>query len=237
MQDLKDYLQNWQGQKTLMAIYPHPDDETVFAGGLLMVAKKLGWKTIVITLTKGGAGQIHIHAKGRSLKNIRVAELEKAAKILQIDELVLGDFDDGKLKDQAWSTWVKKLVDKHKPGVVVTYDHSGISGHPDHIALSLELKKIVSNNTILLWSTVTKDLAPRIANPKILEFICSPDYCLNLRTNWFKKWLAARAHASQALGKGMPIPLSLLLAWQHYEWYHKVDLSKSYPYKFVDFKI
>lgn len=237
MQDLKQLLINYRGDKTLMVIYPHPDDETMAAGGLLLVTKELGFKTIAVLLTKGAAGQVHVHPHGKSLKELREMELKKAAKILNIDELVMGDFDDGKLKDQNWSSWVKEQLEKYQPGIVVTYDHSGLSGHPDHIALSLEIKKLVSKKTILLWSTISPEFAKRIINPKTLEFASTPDYELDLRKNWIKKWRAARAHASQALGKGMPMPLGALFAWQHYEWYHKVDLNKDYPYKFVEFKI
>lgn len=221
----------------MMVIYPHPDDETMAAGGLLLVAKKLGFKTIAVLLTKGAAGQIHVHPHGKSLKSMRVEELERASKILKIDELVLGDFDDGKLKDQKWSKWLNEQMLKYNPQIVVTYDHSGLSGHPDHIALSLAVKKISRKNVLLLWSTIAPEFAKRIVNPKTLAFASVPDYKLDLGNNWIRKWLAARAHASQALGKGMPLPLSVLLAWQHYEWYHKVDMSKDYPYKFVEFKI
>lgn len=40
-----------------MTVFPHPDDETMASGGLLLAAKRLGWKTVVVVLTKGGAGE------------------------------------------------------------------------------------------------------------------------------------------------------------------------------------
>ena len=220
-----------------MVIYPHPDDETMAAGGLLMAAKELGWKTIVVILTKGGAGQIWCHPSGRSLKDLRATELERAAKILQINKVILGDFDDGKLRQQKWTKWVNDQITKFDPGIVVTYDPSGMTGHPDHIISSVEVKKLIDKKTILLWTSISPELAKRIVNPKTTAYLSSPNYKLDLGFSWVTKWLAARAHASQALGKGFPIPLSLALAWQHYEWYHKVDLNKKYPYKFVEFKI
>jgi len=230
MQNLKDILQNGQGE-TLMVVYPHPDDETMANGGFLMAAKQLGWKTIAVILTKGGAGKVFVNPRGLSLKELRTLELTKATKILKVDELVLGDFDDGNLREQKtkWSKWVSEQINKYNPEIAVTYDHSGISGHPDHIVLSLEIKKLVNKKTMLLWSTISPGFAKRIVNPNVFEFASQPDYKLDLGQNWFKKWRAARAHASQSL--------NFRFAWQHFEWYHKVDLGKNYPHKFVEFKI
>ncbi len=236
MQDIKELLAKTK-KKTLMVVYPHPDDETMAAGGLLMAAKKMGYKTIAVLLTKGAAGQIHIHPRGKSLKELRETELKQAIKILGVDELVLGDFDDGKLRQQKWTTWIVDVLKKYQPGIVVSYDHSGLSGHPDHISLSVALKKLVNKDMVLLWTTVSDDLAKRIVHPQTQKYLVSPDYKLDLGFDWVKKWQAARAHASQALGNNMPIPLSVAFAWQHYEWYYKVDLNKNYPYKFVEFKI
>jgi LmbE family N-acetylglucosaminyl deacetylase len=236
MQDIRELLAKTKN-KTLMVVYPHPDDETMAAGGLLIAAKKMGYKTIAVLLTKGAAGQIHIHPKGKSLKQLRETELKKAVKILGVDELVLGDFDDGKLRQQKWTKWVNGVLEKYQPGVVVTYDHSGLSGHPDHIALSVALKKLANKDMVLLWTTLSDDLAKRIVSPETQKYLVSPDYKLDLGFDWVKKWRAARAHASQALGNNFPIPLSVALAWQHYEWYHKVDLNKNYRYKFGNFDI
>lgn len=234
MTNLNDYLKNWQGKKTLLVVYPHPDDETMASGGLLLAAKKLGWQTIVVILTKGGAGQIHIHAKGRSLKSIRVEELKKAAQILKVDELIIGDFDDGKLREQKakWQKWLNEQIAKYDPGIVVTYDHTGITGHPDHISLSVSLRNTQSK---LFWSTVPQDF--RFLNPLVKEFAPGPTHTLALKGDWYKKYLAASAHKSQALGKGWPVPLWLGLYLYKTEWYHEVEAKKDYKYKYVSFEI
>ncbi len=217
-----------------MVVYPHPDDETMASGGLLLAAKKLGWQTVVVTLTKGGAGQIHIPINGFTLKEVRTKELNKAIKILEVDNLELGDFDDGKLRAQKnkWIKWLNEQMRKYGPGIVVTYDHSGITGHPDHISLSKESRNITKK---LFWSTVPKNF--RFLNPLVQEFVAAPTHALDLGGDWVKKYLAAKVHKSQALGKGWPVPLWLALFLNRTEWYHEVDPSKNYPYKFVEFKI
>ena len=56
-----------QKERHVLVVYPHPDDETMGAAGILMAAKKYDFKTIAITLTDGAAGKVHINLKGKSL--------------------------------------------------------------------------------------------------------------------------------------------------------------------------
>ncbi len=225
-----------------MAIYPHPDDETMAAGGLLLTAKVLGYKTVVVCLTKGGAGKMHVHPNDNSTKEIREKELRKAAKILKVDELVLGDFDDGKLREQkeGWLVFVEEAIRKYRPGIIVTYDLTGLSGHPDHISLSLGVRELVKSfkEIELFWTSASEYIKTKIVREELRRYVSKPEYKLTLGIwEWQRKWRAARAHKSQALGKGLRLSLGILLLWQHFEWYHKVELSKDYPYKFVEFKI
>lgn len=226
-----------------MVIYPHPDDETMAAGGLLLLAKKLGWRTIVVTLTVGEAGQNHLSKKEKALAHVRRDELEKATGILGVDKLVVGDFPDGKLKEtrEKWSKWIHEQIKIENPGLVVTYDHSGMTGHPDHISLSVDLFNSFKRGSRvkLLWNTVAERSLYRrcFVHKDVVDIITKPDWELDLGWNWIKKWKAAVAHRSQHLGKSMPIPLWLVFFLFHKEWYHEVDLTRDYPYKYVEFKI
>lgn len=243
MKNLEGLLVNWTGPKILMTVFPHPDDETMASGGLLLAAKKYGWETVVVTLTHGEAGKIYLNAKGKTLKQIRREELKKAIKILQVNDLVLGNFPDGKLKKSklSWIKWLKKQIEHYSPSLVISYDHSGLTGHPDHISLSAELKKILlplKPKPTLLWATLPPHLRkPPVVHPGIVHMVSKPTHILDLKWNWLKKWQAAKSHRSQKLGKGFPIPLAIILAKYHFEWYHEVDLNKIYPHKFVEFKI
>jgi LmbE family N-acetylglucosaminyl deacetylase len=232
MKDLKNELINWKGRKILMVIYPHPDDETMASGGLLLAAKKAGWKTIVVILTNGSAGKNHL--KKGILQEIRMDELKTAVNILGVDELIVGKFDDGKLREQqrSWEKWLNDQISKYNPGWLVTYDHSGISGHPDHISLSVALR---NTNAKLWWSTVPKDF--RLLNHLVKDYVSGPTHQLYMGWNWTKKYLAAATHKSQALGKGLPIPLWLALFLYRTEWYHEVEAKTDYKYKFVPFEI
>lgn len=209
-----------------MVIYPHPDDETMGAGGLLLAAKKLGWQTVAVILTKGGAGQMHVHPNGRTIKEVRMGELEKAADILQIDDLVVADYDDGKLRQHRsrWGKWLNQQFNKYHPAWIVTFDHSGISGHPDHISLSLGLRWAPAK---LYWTSFPKDLP--LGNKKVIKYRSTPTHQLKLGLNGIKKWQAMKAHRSQKLPGHV--------ALYRFEWYHEVEQKKKYPHKFIEFKI
>lgn len=244
MTDLKDYLQKFSGEKTLMTIYPHPDDETMAAGGFLLQAKELGWKTIVVCLTKGGAGKILVNPKGKSIKEVREAELMKAAKRLGASEVILGDFPDGELREtrDKWFPWVLDLMEKYKPGVIVTYDRSGTTGHPDHIALSIGLAEILLKVKVrpkVFWTSLPEWLRNKMIPESLWEYASVPAFELNLGRQVVKKWLAARSHRSQpSVAEGFwPIPLLGLFLINPREWYYEVGLEKEYPHKYIEFKI
>lgn len=226
-----------------MTIFPHPDDETMATGGLLSVAKNYGWQTIAVVLTRGEAGQIHTKGNGQTAKEIRTAELFKAKEILGIKEVVVDDFGDGRLRGQEEKIkeWLKPILENYQPSVVVTYDHSGITGHPDHITSSLVIKKMIEKlrgaMPILLWATFRESATRKRPNQEVVKFFSRPDYQLNLGWTWIKKWLAARVHKSQALGKGWLLPLGWTLFLNPFEWYHEVELNKQYSYKYIEFKI
>jgi LmbE family N-acetylglucosaminyl deacetylase len=243
MTDLKNYLEKFPGRKVLMTVYPHPDDETMAAGGVLLLAKRLGWKTIVICLTKGGAGKMLINPQGKSTKEVREKELALATKRLGVGELILGDYQDGQLKEtvQEWKPWVTEMIQKYQPGIIVTYDRSGMTGHPDHISLSIALSEILGKlkkTPRLFWTSMPHELRNRMVPESLWEYVSVPNFELAMGRDVFRKWRAVKAHRSQPLFTHLlAIPLLLLFLKYPREWYYEVDLKRSYPHKFIEFKI
>ena len=224
-----------------MVIFPHPDDESVWTGGLLILAKKYGWKTTVVTLTKGEQGQCYINRHGKKLPQIRHEELTHATNTLGVNKLILGKFEDSKIKQNKakMETWVKKIITQENPSLVFTYDVSGFTGHPDHIQLSVSLLQIVKSLKVkpeLFWVSMPKYLAKHIVNKQVYSNFQFPTHKLNIGLDWYRKLSAIRKHMSQKLEEGKP-KLFLYLAIFHSEWYYKVDLSKQYKSKFIDFEI
>ena len=82
MVNLKPFLKQ-QKVKNLLAIFPHPDDESYIAGGLFLLTNRLNIQTRLICLTHGEKG-INYIGNG-NLKKLRKTELKKAANILKIN--------------------------------------------------------------------------------------------------------------------------------------------------------
>lgn len=249
MNDLMDKLKSGSG-KTLLTVFPHPDDESLPVGGVVVAAKQAGWKVIVVSLTAGGAGKIYVRGNGKSLKEIRREELRRAVGILGADAVVIGDFTDGGLRTETgWKRWVDEVMEEYRPEAVVTYDPSGFYGHPDHIAVSkymFEQFRRQPNKGGKKWELwfmavpqILKDREVITGMDQVKAQMVAPTHRLDLGWNWIRKWRAIRAHRSQRLGKSLELPLGLFLAINHSEWYHVVsDPSEAeYKFKYTDYQI
>lgn len=123
--------------KKIVCIFAHPDDEAMGPGGSIIHFLKEGCKVYLICVTSGNA------YGDTNLGEIRKKELEKSAQILGIkskDIHMLG-FDDGSLSNNNYHLVVdkmEKILTKIKPDTLLTYNQNGVSGHLDHIAVSME---------------------------------------------------------------------------------------------------
>ena len=124
----------------LLGIFAHPDDETLCAGGTLAKYASSGAEVRVVSLTKGGAGQIRdaSAATRATLTAVRAKELDAAGKELGLTETRCLDYVDGELSrvdSRALVRLATGLLDEVQPDVVVTFAPDGFSGHPDHVAV------------------------------------------------------------------------------------------------------
>lgn len=237
-----DQLLNQTQNKTLLVIFPHPDDESVMAAGLIQRAISLGFRVVVICLTRGEGGQIHINGRGKSIVAIRTQEFGRAMKLLGVSEYQIWHEGDGKLKTQrSWKKKVSLVIDNLKPGIVVTYDHSGVSGHPDHIALSIEVLRQANSlpDTKLLWPAFSGRIRDKMVNPKVVHLSNPPTHQLQLglRENWVK-WQVLLCHKSQRLFSHIfGLRLLIMLLMHSKEEYALADKSKRYSYQYIDFDL
>lgn len=65
--------------KKILIISPHPDDEAIDCGGLVMKAKKEGGQVFVLYMATGGSRQFTT-GKGETKEDQRTLEAHKAAK-------------------------------------------------------------------------------------------------------------------------------------------------------------
>jgi LmbE family N-acetylglucosaminyl deacetylase len=125
------------GGRSLLAVFAHPDDESLACGGLLAWCAHLGAQVSLLCATHGEHGlgsQVH----GEALGDIRAGELEAAALVLGVTELVLLDYTDGMLPwvdAVALEADIGHTIRRIRPDVVITFGQDGLYWHPDHIAI------------------------------------------------------------------------------------------------------
>lgn len=126
----------------LLAIFPHPDDETLAIGSTLARYAAEGVETYLVCATRGERGWSDSNGANPGLQGVgqlREAELRCAADHIGLQEVHFLDYIDGDL-DQANPQEIISRIANHirwiRPQVVVTFPPDGIYGHPDHIAIS-----------------------------------------------------------------------------------------------------
>ncbi|MGN9763120.1 PIG-L deacetylase family protein [Streptomyces sp. SD31] len=119
---------------SLLAVFAHPDDESLSSGGVLARQAAAGARTGVVTATWTPATQ-------------RGAELAEALRILGAGEPRMLGYADAKLPhsapgrprllDAPLDESVGRLVAhirQFRPQIVLTHDaYGGVTGHPDHV--------------------------------------------------------------------------------------------------------
>jgi N-acetyl-1-D-myo-inositol-2-amino-2-deoxy-alpha-D-glucopyranoside deacetylase len=119
---------------SLLAVFAHPDDESLAAGGLLARQAAAGGRTAVVTATWAAGTE-------------RAAELAEALRILGAGEPRMLGYADARVPESA--TGRPRLCDapldevvrhlvahirEFRPEIVVTHDaYGGLTGHPDHV--------------------------------------------------------------------------------------------------------
>jgi N-acetyl-1-D-myo-inositol-2-amino-2-deoxy-alpha-D-glucopyranoside deacetylase len=138
--------------RTVVVVHAHPDDEAIFTGATIRRLADHGARVVLVTATGGELGEPKVPLRGRTVGQLRTAELERAADLLGVSRLVLlGRRDSGlpgwesgqhpralvQADLQALSRSIAKIVESERAEAVVGYDPDGIYGHPDHVAVHL----------------------------------------------------------------------------------------------------
>ena len=121
--------------------FAHPDDETFCAGGTFACYAGQGAEIMVVSATRGQAGQIRDAAAGnrQTIAAVREAELRLACERLGITEVRCLDHVDGTLADAGFWALVDEVAEvicEFRPDIVITFGPDGGYGHPDHVVIS-----------------------------------------------------------------------------------------------------
>ncbi|MBI4262887.1 MAG: PIG-L family deacetylase [Acidobacteria bacterium] len=144
--------------RSLLAVFAHPDDESLACGGLLAWCAALGARVSLLCATRGESGSSHVgrgstprQAGGKGPPDdvgvIRARELEAAAAVLGIRTVLLLDYQDGMLPwvdAAALDADIRGAIARLRPDVVVTFGEDGLYWHPDHVAVHERTTAVVA---------------------------------------------------------------------------------------------
>jgi N-acetyl-1-D-myo-inositol-2-amino-2-deoxy-alpha-D-glucopyranoside deacetylase len=130
---------SFQG-RTILAVFAHPDDESLACGGTLARLADLGARVVLLCASHGENGSISDPAlvSGGNLGCVRVQELREAAGVLRLSEVLVFDHPDGALR---WDdvpelhAEIMMTVERVRPDAVITFDEDGLYWHLDHIGV------------------------------------------------------------------------------------------------------
>lgn len=135
--------------RTLLAVFAHPDDETMVGPLLARYAREPGTRVVLAIVTNGDQG-VTPFAKipaGEPLAAVRAKEAACACEALGAAPPVLLGMPDGGLASSQVladaAARLKKVVDDVRPDAIVTWGPEGGYGHPDHRLVSALVTQLV----------------------------------------------------------------------------------------------
>lgn len=187
----------------LVCIFAHPDDESFGPGGTIAKFTKER-DVIVVCVTNGDAAD---SSNPDELGRIRKQELLASAKILGVRQVFFLDYNDGELNNNSYHDLAKKIdeiLNQLKPDTLLTFEPLGVSGHIDHITVSLVttfvFKKLPFTKT-LLYYCYTTDIPKEYKNyfiymPPGYE-VSQTNLVIDITDFWKTKVDAMNVHVSQ----------------------------------------
>lgn len=123
----------------VLNVYAHPDDESYGDPGTISLYAGRGVSMSLVCFTRGEAGETNGVCPPGELGEVRAAELRAACGVLGISRLEQWDYPDGGLNGVDAEEAIARLMEAFEdisPEVVVTHSDDGVTGHPDHLAVS-----------------------------------------------------------------------------------------------------
>lgn len=190
----------------ILAVFAHPDDEAFGPSGLIAYLSEKN-NLYLLVVTDGSAGKNSSKSK-LSLSEIRKTEVKKSAKILGVKEIYFFNYGDGCLNNNLYKEIrgkIEKIIKKFKIDYLLTYEPRGISGHLDHIFVSLVCSHIAQKNKKikeLFYFCLSKKQRKIIGGDYFIFFPPGYsqkeiEYYFDYKAYWNKKVKAIKTHLSQ----------------------------------------
>jgi LmbE family N-acetylglucosaminyl deacetylase len=218
----------------VLAVFAHPDDETLVAPALANAAAR-GAHVRIVYATRGDASAPETQlAPGPAIASVRSEEARCASRELGAAEPALLDFGDGKLGEivrPPAGTLVRlresisRVIAEERPDVIVTWGPDGGYGHPDHRLVTAVTTQIVARDQarpLLLYAAIERGSLPPVPEIQAMGWAETAPDLITIRARFTPADLAAAArafacHASQfdAASRAALIPLFAGSIWRN----------------------
>jgi LmbE family N-acetylglucosaminyl deacetylase len=124
---------------SVLTIWAHPDDESYLVGGLMAAVAARAQRVGCLTMTAGELGTSPAHPDPDVLGHLRRQELRNALGKLGVREHEVFGLPDGgcaELGEDAPIARLHHAIEQFAPDTIVTFGPDGVTGHPDHCAVS-----------------------------------------------------------------------------------------------------
>jgi LmbE family N-acetylglucosaminyl deacetylase len=123
-----------------MAVFAHPDDESLACGGTLARLSDLGAAVVLLCACHGERGFVSEPSlvANRDLGGVRTDELHAAASVLGLRTVLVLDHPDGNVR---WANGprlhfeILTAIRQYDPDAVITFDEDGLYWHADHVGV------------------------------------------------------------------------------------------------------
>lgn len=126
--------------KNILGVFAHPDDDVFGPGGTVYILSQQN-TLYEVFITNGQAGTNQITGKKeKDLGKKRKKESEISAKILGVKKVFFLNYQDGFLANNLYhgiADRIEKIIKKNKIEIILTYEPRGVSGHIDHVFVSM----------------------------------------------------------------------------------------------------
>ncbi len=126
--------------RTILAVFAHPDDESLSCGGTLARLADAGARVVLLCASRGESGSVSDQSlvATSELGHVRSDELLAAARTLGIADVLIYDHPDGDLR---WAdvpelhNEIVAAIEHYRPDGVITFAEDGLYWHLDHIGV------------------------------------------------------------------------------------------------------
>lgn len=153
-------------KKFNLIVVAHPDDETLFFGGLMLADRRYDWR--VVCATDGNADGLGAERHDQFARACRIFGVR------HLDFFDLPDRYDVRLSQNEMHDCLKRYCGREVPQAVFTHGPLGEYGHPHHQDVSLAVHEVFAERS-------------RKSDVWGVAYNCAPDRIVELSNEQFKK--------------------------------------------------